>query len=129
MIRFLVLTALTLLGNALGLIIAAICLSGFHIQPLGFIVSVLFFSGVEVFLKPFIMKLSLKHMPALGGGIALVTTFVGLWLTTLFTNGLRIDDLTTWIIAPLIIWLVAVLAGIVLPMFLFKKVLSNSDNS
>ena len=129
MIRFLILSLLTLLGNAIGLIVASILLSGFHIQPLGFIVSALFFTGIEILLKPFILKMSIKYIPALRGGIALVTTFVGLLLTTLFTNGLRIDDITTWIAAPLIIWLAVVLAGIMLPMFLFKQALSDSDKS
>ena len=129
MIRLLILSLLTLLGNAIGLIVASILLSGFHIQPLGFIVSALFFTGIEILLKPFILKMSIKYIPALRGGIALVTTFVGLLLTTLFTNGLRIDDVTTWIAAPLIIWLAVVLAGIMLPMFLFKQALSDSDKS
>jgi len=129
MIRFLILSLLTLLGNAVGLIVASILLSGFHIQPLGFIVSALFFTGIEILLKPFILKMSIKYIPALRGGIALVTTFAGLLLTTLFTNGLRIDDITTWIAAPLIIWLAVVLAGIMLPMFLFKQALSDSDKS
>lgn len=131
MVRFLISSALTLLGNALGLIVAALLLQGFHIEPLGFVVSVLFFTGVEVLFKPFIMKMSLKYMPALSGGIALVTTFVGLLLTTLFTGGLRIDGLSTWIMAPLIIWLAAVLAGIFLPMVLFKQVVrgASSDDS
>lgn len=129
MIRFLILSLLTLLGNAIGLIVAAILLSGFHIQPLGFIVSALFFTGIEILLKPFILKMSIKYIPALRGGIALVTTFVGLLLTALFTNGLRIDDLTTWITAPLIVWLAVVLSGIVLPMFLFKQALSDSNKS
>jgi len=121
--RFLISSLLTLLGNALGLIIAAILLPGFHIQILGFIVSVLFFTGVEILLQPFIFKMSRKYVPALSGGIALVTSFAGLVLTSLFTNGLVIDDVTTWIIAPLIVWLAAVLAGVALPMFLFKKTL------
>ena len=44
-----------------------------------------------------------------------------LWLTTLFTSGVEIRDLTAWILAPLIIWLTTVLAGVVLPLFIFKK--------
>lgn len=129
MIRFLILSLLTLLGNAIGLIVAAIVLPGFHLDPFGFIVSALFFTIVEIFFKPFILKMSLKYMPALGGGTALVTTFVGLWLTSIFTSGLRIEGVSTWIIAPLIIWLAAVLAGIILPMFLFKQALESRDAS
>lgn len=126
MIRFLARTALTLLGNAIGLLVAAFVLSGFHISPLGFVFSVLFFTGVELLLEPFVLSMAIRYMPALRGGIALVTTLVGLLLTTIFTSGLTIDDLTTWLLAPLVIWLTVVAAGIVLPMFLFKKVLGQA---
>ncbi|NCU38660.1 hypothetical protein EOL96_06425 [Candidatus Saccharibacteria bacterium] len=127
MIRFFVTSILTLLGNALGIIVAALVLPGFHIQPLGFIVSVLFFTGADILLRPFVIKMSLRYIPALRGGIALITTFVGLFLTVLFTSGLRIDDVSTWVIAPLIIWLAVVLAGILLPMMLFKEILQKRN--
>lgn len=129
MVRFLASSALTLLGNAVGLLVAALLLPNFHIQPLGFIVSVLFFTGVEIFLRPFIIKMSLRYIPAISGGIALVTTLVGLLLTSAFTDGIRITGLSTWILAPLVIWLSVVLAGIILPMFLFKQILSGTKQS
>lgn len=125
MIRFLASCALTLLGNAVGLLVAALILPNFHIQPLGFAVSVVFFTAVEIFLKPFIIQMSFRYMPALSGGIALVTTLVGLLLTSTFTSGLRIEGLSTWILAPLVIWVSVLLAGIILPMFLFKKILKD----
>ena len=123
MMRFLASSVLTLLGNAAGLVIASLLLSGFHIHPLGFVVSVLFFTGVEILFEPFIIKLALRYMPALRGGIALVTTLVGLLLTSMFTDGLSINGLNTWIMAPLVIWLSVLLAGILLPMVIFKKTL------
>ena len=125
MIRFLARTALTLLANAAGLLVAALLLPGFHIQPLGFIVSVLFFTGFEILLEPFVLKMAIKYIPALRGGIALVTTFAGLIVTVVFTSGLRIDNLSTWVLAPMIIWIFAIVANVVLPMFLFKKVLQD----
>lgn len=125
MMRLLAVTVLTLLGNALGLIIAALLLGGFSIQPLGFIVSILFFTGIEVLLQPFIEKMSLRYLPALSGGIALVTTFVGLALTSAFTDGITIQGVSTWLLAPLIIWVGALAAGIVLPMFIFKRTLAS----
>lgn len=126
MIRFLARLALTLLGNAIGLLVAALLLPGFHISPIGFVFSVLFFTGVELLLEPFILSMAIKYIPALRGGIALVTTLVGLLLTTIFTSGLSIDNLTTWLLAPLVIWLAVVVAGIVLPLFLFKKILGEA---
>ena len=123
MIRLLAHTALTLLANAAGLLLASFLLPGFHIQPLGFVVSVLFFTAFEVLLEPFVLKMAVKYIPALRGGIALVTTFVGLFVTVVFTSGLRIDDLATWILAPMVIWTLVIIANIVLPLFLFKKIL------
>lgn len=123
MIRFLIQTLFTLIGNAIGLVVAGILLPGFEVLPLGFVVSVLFFTVIEVLFQPFVMKMAIKYLPALRGGIALVTTFVGLLLTSMFTDGLTISGLSTWVMAPLIVWLSAVLAGIVLPLLLFKETL------
>ena len=129
MLRFLAITVLTLLGNALGLIIASWILDGFNLTVVGFTWSVIFFTIAQLILTPFVLSMSLRYLPARRGGIALVTTFVVLWLTTLFTSGVEINGLATWILAPLIIWLVTVLAGVVLPLFIFKKTLSKvKDN-
>lgn len=129
MMRFLATSVLTLLGNALGLILASLLLGGFDIHPVGFIVSVLFFTGVEILFEPFVIKMALRYLPALRGGIALVTTFVGLLLTATFTDGLSISGLSTWIMAPLVIWISVLLAGILLPMVIFKKTLAAVKNA
>lgn len=127
MLRFLASSLIFILSNALGLLVASLLLEGFHIEPLGFVVSVLFFSVVGILFSPFILKLSIKYLPALRGGIALVTTFVGLWLTSMFTDGLTITGFSTWIIAPLIVWVCVLLAGIILPLFMFKKLLKKES--
>ena len=59
------------------------------------------------------------------GGIALVTTLVGLLVTTLLTSGLSITSIGTWVVATLIIWIATVVASLVLPRLLFKEVLSD----
>lgn len=123
MLRFLAITILTLLGNALGLLIASWILPGFHLSVEGFIWSVVFFTIAQLILTPFVLSMSIRYLPALRGGIALVTTLVVLLLTTLFASGLQIDGVVAWVLAPLIIWLTSVLAGIILPLFLFKKTL------
>jgi putative membrane protein len=93
---------------------------------LGFLVVLAIFTVVKFIAAPLMLKLSLQHMRELSGGVALVTTFVGLFLTTLFTDGLEITGLSTWVIATLTVWLFGVLAAIVLPMFLFKSILSKA---
>lgn len=129
MLRFLATTLLTLSGNALGLMIASWVLDGFNLSTIGFLWSVVFFTIAQLILTPFVISMSLRYMPALRGGIALVTTLVVLFLTTLFTSGVEINGITAWVLAPLIIWLVTVLAGVVLPLFLFKKTLSKVKDS
>lgn len=124
MLRLLASIALHLLANTVGLLLAALLLEGFQLQPVGFVVSLLFFTAVEVLLGPFVLKTAITHAPALRGGIALVTTFVGLLLTTLFTSGLRIEGLTTWVLAPMVVWVCVLVAAILLPMVLFKKLLA-----
>lgn len=129
MIRLLASSILYVLANATGLIFCAILLPGFHIDAFSFLVSLLFFSASAALLGPFIIKISIKYIPAVSGGIALVTTFIGLILTSIFTNGLKIDDLITWLIAPFIIWLFSLIAGIILPVFIFKKTLANRKDN
>lgn len=126
MVRFLASVAMHLIANAVGLAIAALVLPGFHIQAIGFVVSVLLFTAVEVLLGPFVLKMAIQYAPALRGGIALVTTFLGLLVTSLLTDGLRIEGVTTWVLAPLIVWLCVLLAAILLPMVLFKNVLGEA---
>ncbi len=63
-------------------------------------------------------------MRAITGGIALVTTFFGLLVTTWLTAGLQITGFSTWVLATLIVWLFGVAAVLVLPMLIFKKALA-----
>ena len=129
MIRFLARTVLMLLANAVGLLIAALLLPGFTVNLIGFLTSVVFFTTVELLFEPYIMKMAIRYLPAIRGGIALVTTFVGLLLTSMFTAGVEISGVTTWILAPLIIWVSVLLAGIVLPLMLFKNILREGVNA
>ena len=125
MVRFLATIALGVIGNAIGLIIAALLLDGFHLNLSGFVYSVLVFTVAYTILSPFVLKMAIRYVPALHGGIALITTFIVLVLTGILTSGLRIEGITTWIVAPLIIWIATILAAVVLPLFLFKKALGN----
>lgn len=126
MIRLLAQLALQVLSTAVGLWVASHILDGFSITLNGYIASVLFFVAISFVLEPLILKLAIKYIPALRGGIALVTTLVSLVLTAMFTDGLHISGLTTWIAASLVVWLAILLASVILPLFLFKKVLGNA---
>jgi uncharacterized membrane protein YvlD (DUF360 family) len=121
-LRFLAAVVLRLLANAVGLAIAAWLLDGFSISTAAFIGVVILFTLVEVVLDPLVVKLSLRYAPVLRGAIALVTTLVGLIVTTVISDGLTIDGATAWLVGTLIVWLGGVIAALILPLFVFKSV-------
>ncbi|SLN62177.1 hypothetical protein TRL7639_03472 [Falsiruegeria litorea R37] len=110
-----------LIGNAVGLLLAVALLPGFKIAPLSIIVVVLVFTVVQVIADPLITRISEKNVPALKGGVALAVTFVGLLITDLVASGLTIGGVSNLLAATLLVWLGAVIAGVLIPMFLFKE--------
>ena len=125
MLKFFARMALSLLANALALLVASVLLTGFAINGLAFVVAVCIFTASTTILEPLITRIATQSAPYLLGGIALVTTFVGLLVTTLITDGLRIMGIGTWVMATLITWLATVVGSLILPRFLFKEVLGS----
>jgi hypothetical protein len=120
MSRRLLSIAALLIGNAVGLLLAALLLDGFSIAPLSMIVVVVVFTLVQVIAEPLLTKVSEKNVPALKGGMALVVTFVGLLITDMIAAGLTIGGVSNLLAATLLVWLGALIAAIVIPMVLFK---------
>lgn len=129
MLRLIASTTLYILGNALGIIIAASVLPGFSIDILSIVIVAIVFTVIVVVITPLLVKISIKNVPQMSGGVALVAILVGLIGTSMFSDGLTISGLSTWIMAPLIIWIVALIAGLVLPLFLFKETLKEVKDS
>jgi len=123
MVVWLIRAFLHLLANAVGLLVADAVLSGFSLTVTSLVVVTLIFTLVEVIAGPLLVSISIKNMPALTGGVSLVTTFVGLLITNYFSDGIYISGVSTWLLASLIVWGAALLAGAILPLFLFKKTL------
>jgi putative membrane protein len=121
MIRMLIRIGIHLLANAVGLIVAAWILSGMTITGAAFVVAVVIFTAVEVVADPLLTRIAITSVPALRGGVALVTTFVGLLITSWLSSGLTINGVQTWVLATLIVWLAALVAALILPVFLVKK--------
>ena len=128
MIRFLLRTVLALLGNALGLWVAALVLGDdMDITGAAFVIAVVIFTVLTAVLQPLVTKIAVQNAPALQGSSALVTTFLGLLITDLVSDGLSIDGALTWVLATVIVWLGALLAGVLLPLFLFKEHLADDN--
>ena len=123
MIRFLVRTLIALVANAVGLIVAAIVLDAVELDATSFVVAVVIFTAVFVLLQPF-LAVNLRRMgPGMLGAVSPIATLVSLIVTDLLTDGLSISGALTWILAALIVWLVALVATLLLPFLGLKKFL------
>lgn len=119
-IRFLISTAIHLVANAIGLLIAVWALEDMTAEAGPFLLAVGIFTAVAVIAGPLVFNIARKNAPALLGAIALVTTYVGLLVTDALTDGFDIEGVTTWLAATVIVWLGALLAGFLLPIILVK---------
>jgi hypothetical protein len=128
MTRMLATAALSLLANAIGLVLAILLLSGFSIDVTAFITAVVLFTLAAVIAEPILTKISQKNLPAMAGGVALVTTFVGLFLTSILLDGMNTGGMTNLFLATFIVWLGALIAGIFLSKFLLKKYLQSNKS-
>lgn len=110
-----------LIGNSVGLLLAVILLPGFSIDFGAFLIVVLIFTVIEVVAMPLLRKLSERNVPQLMGGIALATTFVGLIITNLIVPRFEIGGISNLLASTLLVWLGALIAGILLAQFVFTS--------
>ena len=130
MIRFLISTAIAMAASAIGLLAADLFLDDVSVGLSGFIIAVAIFTVTTALVNPFIMKMAMKKAQALLGASALITTFVGLLVTHIVSDSLRITGLSTWLFATLIVWLASLLAAVIIPIVLVKKGVQNvRDNN
>ena len=128
MIRLLVRTAVMLAANAVGLIVAAAVLDGMTLDAAGFFIAVIVFTVAFALMLPFLANMLRKGGSGALGGVALIATLVSLILTTIFTDGLSIDGVGTWIAAAVIVWVASLIAAFVLPFLGLKKFLEEKRN-
>jgi uncharacterized membrane protein YvlD (DUF360 family) len=121
-IRLLISAGIRLLANTIGLLAATAILDGMTIDAASFIMAVLIFTVVEVVFEPLLRQMAMRSAQALMGSVSLIITFVGLLVTELFSDGLQITGASTWVLATIIVWLAALIAGLILPLILVKRV-------
>lgn len=125
MIRLAARAVISLLANAVGLVVMAQLLSDMSLSVSGFITATLIFTVVAVVTEPLIRQIAIKNLPAILGSSALIATLASLIITAVISDGLRISGIGTWIIASVGVWAVALAANLLLPMVIFKKILSD----
>ena len=126
-IRLLVRTAIVLVGNAAGLIVASLVLDDFEIDVTGFIVSLIIFTIAVALMTPFLASTLRRNQSSSSalGGVALISTFVALLITDVLSDGVSISGIGTWIAATVIVWVGSLLAMFILPYLGLKKYLDN----
>lgn len=140
MVKFLLRTLVFLLSAAVGIILTDWIFSLFDLEtfdvhwsdPVGFVLAIIIFAAAQAILSPFIAKAARNNAPALLGGVGLLSTFVALLIASLVSDGLEIGGWAGWILGPIIVWLVSMIATLILPVFLLKegveKVKDNNDD-
>ena len=119
--KFILSAVAHLIANAAGLLLATILLPGFSIGVLGAIIVILVFTVVSVVLLPIVRKISEKQLPELMGGISLIVTLLGLIITELLVSDFTIGGIANLLAATLIVWIGALIAGILVPKYLFPS--------
>lgn len=121
MVRFALSILVQLIANAVGLVVAASVLDDMSLEAGGLALAVLVFTGVNVLVLPLVQKTALTKSSALMGSTALVAALIALVVTTIVTDEMVIDGLTTWFLATVVVWGAALIAALLLPVLVFKR--------
>ena len=127
MIRFLLSLAANLVLAAISLLLAGWLLSEWvTVQIGGFLIAVVVFTIAQSILAPFVFNVARKYASAMLGGIGLLSTFLALWVATLFKGGITIEGLG-WILAPLLVWIVTAIGGWILIGVVIERKMKRRD--
>ena len=126
MIRLVISGVIYLVANAVGLLVANAVLDDVSIEGASFLLAVVIFTAVEVVIQPLVTQIAMRHSRALLGSSALIATLIGLVVTTLVSDGLSISGALTWVLATVIVWAAALVAGLILPAIFVKDAVANN---
>ena len=121
MVRLFFRVLVSVIANAIGLVVAALVLDDMSLSGSAFLLALLIFTAVEFLVHPALQRAAIRHSDAIAGGTALVAVLIALIVTDLVSDGLRISGLLTWLLATVIVWGVVLLVGVLLPATLFKR--------
>lgn len=129
MIRLVARVVVGLVANAVALLVATLVLDDVTISAGGFILAVVVFTVTGVLAEPLLRQMAMKNAQVLLGSSALISTLVGLAVTELVLDGRQIRGPVTWILATVLVWAVALVARLLLPLVIFKKALAEARSS
>ena len=100
-----------LLLAAIAMTVCHFALPGFEMRIAGFLVALGVFTIAHAVLGPFVLNIAQRYAAPLAGGVGLVATLLALWIATLFQGGITIRGVETWVLAPIIVWVITALGG------------------
>jgi uncharacterized membrane protein YvlD (DUF360 family) len=121
MVRFLIRVAVFIGSAALGLLLAALLIPGFHVHPAGFIVAILVFAIAQAVIEWLIERIFHRSAPTVAGIAGLASTFLALWIAILLSDGLSFDGVGAWILAAVVVWLTTAVLGWLAAKFLLRS--------
>jgi putative membrane protein len=120
-IRLAISLGIQLLASAVALVVAALVLDDMGLDATGLVTGAVVFTLVVAVSTPLIKSVAFRHANVLLGSSALVASLAGLVVATWVADGLRISGVLTWVMATVIVWAAALLAGLLLPVLLVKR--------
>jgi hypothetical protein len=115
-----------IVANAIALVVTAQVLDDMSLGASGLLVAVVVFTVVAVLIEPALRQMALRSAPAILGSTALIATLISLVVTVLVTDSMSISGGLTWILATIMVWVLALLARMVLPLIIFKRTLGEA---
>lgn len=129
MIRLVIRTAVMLVANAVGLIVAASILDGMSLDWSGLVWATVIYTVVFALMQPFLAVQARRRAGPLLGGVALIAALIALIVTNVISDGLNITGFATWIEAAVIVWIASLLAAFILPFLGLKKYLQDNNKN
>lgn len=97
------------------MIAAAWVVPGVSVSASGVIFAVAFFSVAQTTLSLWILKLPHGWAPLVLGSTGFVLTVLAMSLAAVFTHGLSISGMASWVATTMVVWLVTTIGAILLP--------------
>jgi uncharacterized membrane protein YvlD (DUF360 family) len=126
-VRLILTIVMTLIANAIALVLAAALLDDMTLDAQGFLVAVGIFTLISAIVQPMIRQAAVKRSPAILGSSALLVSLIALIGTAILSDGLQITGLTTWVLAAVAMWAAGLLATALLPILVFKRLRERRD--
>jgi len=100
-------------ANAVMLLIAAALFDKIEINAVTFLIAVAIFTVAALAVKPIAERLAGRYASGVTWVAGLVTTYLALLITDIFSSGLSIEGIGTWIMGTVVVWLGTLIYDIV----------------